>query len=49
MSTEIFWLYEVVVKPGQLDTLRTLMAELVESTHDEPGALPASHADLSDR
>jgi len=39
MSAEIFWLYEVVVKPGQLDTLRTLMAGLVESTRAEPRAL----------
>jgi|SRR5215468_2637308 len=38
MSAEVFWLYEVAVKPGQVEALRTLMAELIESTHAEPGA-----------
>ena len=39
MSAEVFWLYEVAVKPGQVEALRTLMAELVESTRAEPGSL----------
>jgi quinol monooxygenase YgiN len=39
MSNEVFWLYEVAVRPGHADALRTLMAELIESTRAEPGAL----------
>ena len=33
------FLYEVAVKPGQLDELRTLMSELVDSAQTETGAL----------
>ena len=39
MSDEVFWLYEVAVKPGQASPLRKLMAELIESARGEPGAL----------
>ena len=39
MNAAISWLYEVAVKPGQLGNFRTLMAELVDSTQAEPGAL----------
>jgi len=38
MERHVSWLLEVAVKPGQLDTFRVLMNELVESTRAEPGA-----------
>jgi quinol monooxygenase YgiN len=39
MDARISWVLEVVVKPGQLDTFRALMEEMVTSTRAEPGAL----------
>jgi quinol monooxygenase YgiN len=39
MSDHISWHVELQVKPGQLDALRTLTSEMVESTKSEPGAL----------
>jgi quinol monooxygenase YgiN len=39
MNQTVSFLYEVAVKPGQLDELRTLMSELVDSAQTEPGAL----------
>jgi quinol monooxygenase YgiN len=39
MGDQVAWLLEVAVKPGQLDTFRTLMTEMVESTRAESGAL----------
>ena len=39
MNAPITWVLEVAVKPGQLDTLRALMEEMVASTAAEPGAL----------
>jgi quinol monooxygenase YgiN len=37
MDAEVSWLYELAVKPGQLDSFRTLMAELTDSARAEPG------------
>jgi quinol monooxygenase YgiN len=37
MDREVSWVLEAAVKPGQLDTLRSLMQEMVESTRAEPG------------
>jgi quinol monooxygenase YgiN len=39
MGAQVAWLLEVAVKPGQLDTFRALMQEMVASTRAEPGAL----------
>jgi quinol monooxygenase YgiN len=39
MSEHVSWLLELAVKPGQLETFKTLMTEMVESTRAEPGAL----------
>ncbi|HXW88415.1 MAG TPA: antibiotic biosynthesis monooxygenase [Streptosporangiaceae bacterium] len=39
MDDGVSWLYELAVKPDQLDNFRTLMVELVDSTRTEPGAL----------
>ena len=39
MDDHISWLFEVAVKPGQLDDFKALLAEMVESTRTEPGAL----------
>jgi quinol monooxygenase YgiN len=38
-ATEVAWLLELAVNPGQLETVRALMDEMVESTAAEPGAL----------
>jgi quinol monooxygenase YgiN len=39
MGDHVSWLLELAVKPGRLDDLRALMAEMVESTKNEPGAM----------
>src|SRR5215217_6318112 len=39
MNGQVSWVFEVAVKPGKIDALRTLMEEMVESTRAEPGAL----------
>src|SRR5262245_48272738 len=39
MTTEIFWLYDVEVKPGQLPSFAALLGELIEATAAEPGAM----------
>ena len=39
MSNPISWHVELQVKPGQLNDLRALTGQMVESTRTEPGAL----------
>jgi quinol monooxygenase YgiN len=39
MEGHVSWVFEVAVKPGKIDALRTLMEEMVESTRAESGAL----------
>lgn len=39
MGEEVSWLLELAVKPGEIENFRTLMAEMVEATKAEPGAL----------
>ena len=39
MDEEVSCLVEVTVKPGELDNLRALVAEMVASTRDEAGTL----------
>jgi len=39
MDEEVSWLVELTVKPGELDNLRALMAEMVASTRDEAGTI----------
>ena len=39
MSNHISWHVELQVKPGQLNDLRALTEQMVESTRTEPGAL----------
>ena len=39
MGDHISWWLEVAVKPGRLDELEPLLAEMVESTQAEPGAV----------
>jgi quinol monooxygenase YgiN len=39
MGDQISWVVELAVKPGQLESFRALMREMVESTRAEPGAL----------
>jgi len=39
MSEEVSWSLELAVKPGQIDVVRALILEMVESTQNEPGAL----------
>ncbi len=40
MSDQVYWLLEVSVKPGQTDTFKALMNEMVEATRaNEPDTL----------
>src|SRR5262249_25653908 len=39
MSEQVSWLLELAVKPGELESFKALMAEMVESTQAEPGTL----------
>jgi len=39
MDAHVSWSLEVAVKPGQLDELEAVLAEMIESTQSEPGAL----------
>ena len=39
MNSQISWHVELQVKPGQLETLRALTTEMVDSAKSEPGAL----------
>ena len=39
MSEQVSWFLELAVKPGQIDEVRALIAEMVESAQTEPGAL----------
>jgi autoinducer 2-degrading protein len=38
MENTISWVLEMTVKPGQLDTLKELMEQMVAATSAEPGA-----------
>jgi quinol monooxygenase YgiN len=39
IDDQVSWLLEMTVKPGELDNLKALIKEMVESTRAEPGAL----------
>ena len=39
MGEEIPWFLELAIKPGQTEAARTVIAEMVDSTQNEPGAL----------
>ncbi|MFQ5515956.1 MAG: putative quinol monooxygenase [Acidimicrobiia bacterium] len=39
MSDTVSWILALAVKEGELENLRNLMAEMVEHTKNEPGAL----------
>ncbi len=39
MDKQVSWLVEVEVKPGQLETFKQLVRDMVESTSPEPGTL----------
>jgi quinol monooxygenase YgiN len=39
MGDQVSWLLELAVKPGKLDELKAVMAEMVESTRAEQGTL----------
>ncbi len=39
MDDQVSWQLEMTVKPGELDNLKALIKEMVESTRAEPGAL----------
>ena len=40
MSSDVFWMLEMTIRPGQLDALKALMPEMVEATQaNEPGTL----------
>ena len=39
MSDVVSWSLELTIKPGQIDVVRSVIPEMVESTQNEPGAL----------
>ena len=40
MSSDVFWMLELGIRPGQLDALKALMSEMVAATQaNEPGTL----------
>jgi quinol monooxygenase YgiN len=39
MEEHVSWVVELAVKPGELDTFKALMEEMVEGTRQEPGTL----------
>ena len=39
MKEHVSWVIELAVKPGQLDTFKQLMEEMVAGTNSEPGTL----------
>jgi quinol monooxygenase YgiN len=39
MSEVVSWSLELTIKPGQVDVVRPLILEMVDSTRNEPGAL----------
>jgi quinol monooxygenase YgiN len=39
MSEEVSWFLELTIKPSQIDVVRSLIPEMVDSTQNEPGAL----------
>ena len=39
MDGEVSWVVELAVKPGQLESFRALMEEMVAWTRQDPGAL----------
>lgn len=40
MSNDVYWVFELNIKPGQLDNMKALMDEMVEATQtNEPKAI----------
>jgi quinol monooxygenase YgiN len=39
MNGHVAWLLELAVKPGELDSFKTVVNEMIESTRAEPGTL----------
>jgi quinol monooxygenase YgiN len=39
VSDEVSWFLELAIKPNQVDVVRALIPEMVDSTRSEPGAL----------
>jgi quinol monooxygenase YgiN len=39
MNDHVAWILEVAVKPGQMESFRTLMEDMVSTTRTEPGVL----------
>jgi quinol monooxygenase YgiN len=39
MADQVSWMLELAIKPGRLDDFKAVLAEMVESTLAEPGAL----------
>ncbi len=39
MEGQVSWVLVAAIKPGQLDTFKTLMEEMVEGTREEPSTL----------
>jgi quinol monooxygenase YgiN len=39
MSDEIYWVYEVAIRPGELENFRAVAADLIAATKSEAGTL----------
>ncbi len=39
MDKELFWVFTLELKPGQLDAFKTMVTEIVPLAHNEPGTL----------
>jgi quinol monooxygenase YgiN len=49
MSENVYWTLELTINPGRFEDLRSLMAEMIDATEKEPGALNYEWAISDDR
>ncbi len=49
MADDLYWLFTVKVHPGQFDTFKALVAEIVGATQQEPGTLAYQYAVSADQ
>jgi autoinducer 2-degrading protein len=49
MDNDLFWLFTLDVKPGKFDEFKSLVADIVASTQQEPGTLAYQYAVSEDK
>jgi autoinducer 2-degrading protein len=49
MGNELFWMFTLDVKPGKFDDFKTLVADIVAATQQEPGTLAYQYAASEDQ